>query len=307
MPGPNDVLSQLLGASWRGISIPTLMVSARGGHNVVAHKRVDRDGWRVENTGRNSYVFVVKVPFINTITPGPNESWGGALYPTVFTKVMKAIEDRSSGPFVHPIFGARNCKVADGYEIILDPDFRGGPTLSLTLFESVDDADASLSSTSVQSVAVSAAETLDAFFAALPGGPPNLGTGGLTLSAFLAGVFAIVNEVSLITSIGFDIAACIDALTIQEVIYRDQDGFSDAVERLISALHAQQLQRLQQDSPYAYYIVPKRSSVSTIANRVAAIAGKTSTANTVSTILQLNPQLAASPFVAAGTAVRYYG
>jgi len=307
MPGPPgpppvspDILAQLLGASFRGVSFPSLMFSTKGSHNVVIHKRVDRDGWRVENTGQNGNVHSFKIPCVNTIVPGLNETWiAGQLYPANHNRLIVALTDRTSGPFVHPHFGKRTCKVAE-WESTLDPDFRGGPTLMVTLFETVDDTgDAvALATTSISSLATAAALSLDATFAPLVP-PPDTGTpGGISLSDFLKSLGALADEWSLMK---MQWAASIDRVSYQlgvlEEKFGDSPGFSDQTERLISALHAIKANALATGAATSVYIVPQRATAAQVANRLG---------NTLSQIYQLNPQLARSPIVQPTTPVVYY-
>ncbi len=299
MAGQYDILSQLLEASWRDISFPTLMVQANGSHNVVPHKRVDRDGWRVENTGRNSLIFQFKVPFINSLTKGPNETWDQALYPDVYVKFLSAIEDRTTGVFIHPSYGSRKCKVESWAES-LDPDFRGGPTISVTLWETVDTGDAiALEDTSVIPIAASAAAELDGMAAVLDP-PPDFGTpGGITLSEFIRQLGAIADQWELAKQqMEGAIARVEKTMTNLASKYGYQPGFSDNTQRLLSALHAYKKEQLKQAKPVSVYVVRKAASVSAVANRVK---------NTPAQLLALNPALAKSPVVPALSPVRYYG
>jgi prophage DNA circulation protein len=293
-----DVLAQLLEASWRGISFPTTQVETDGSHNVVQHRRQDRDGWRVENTGRNSYVFRFRIPFINTIAHGDNETWD-VLYPVTYRRMLTALEDRTSGPFQHPDYGTRNCKVAT-YKTVLDPEFRGGPTMAVELYETVDDGDAiALDQTSTLAIAAEAAYDLDAEFLPLTP-PPDTGTpGGISLTDFIKSLGAIADEWDLFK---MQIAASINrvthALEVLEEKFGGEPGFSDKTERLISALHAYRQQGLQRARPVSLYIVPRRTTLAAIAQRLRS---------SVPDLIRLNPELAASLIVPAQTAVRYYG
>lgn len=293
-----DVLSQLLEASWRGIGVPTVMVGADGSHNIVLHKRVDRNGARVENTGRNSGVYTFKVPFVNTITPGPLETWAQPLFPGVYVRFLTALEDRSTGPFVHPIHGQRKCKAADWKEV-LDPDFRGGVVLQVQLIETVDDGDAvAIADTAVLSVAAAAAFTLDAGIATLHP-PPDTGLpAGMTIVGFIKSLGAIADQVDLARQqILGKIDALINALSVLKQKFIGDGGFSDATERLISALHAYKAEGLRADKATSVYIVPALSSLPAVARKLK---------NDVGDMLKLNPGLAASPFIPAQTPVVYY-
>lgn len=299
MAGKYDILSQLLEASWRGISFPTLMVRAQGGHNVVPHKRVDRDGWRVENTGRNSYAFNLKAPFINTLTRSPNETWPSQLYPDVYVKFITALEDRTTGDFVHPSYGFRKCKV-DTWSEELDPDFRGGPTITVSLLETVDSGEAiSVESTSVIPIAAAAAVDLDNFFYGLDPYPYTGTPDGMTLGEFIRVLGAISDQWELAKQqIEGSISRVIKAFDNLLAKYGNQPRFSDNTQRLISALHAYKNQALKQDKPISTYIPPKATTVPSLAK---------TTKNTTEQLLKLNPKLIKSPVVPANTIVRIYG
>ena len=298
--GNADVLSQLLGASWRDIGFPSLMFSAAYKHNVVRHQRVDRDGVRVENTGLDGGVHTFKIPCINTIRPAPNETWSVAppLYPVVYRQLLGAFADRTSGTFQHPDLGALNCKVAS-YESTLDPDFRGGPTLLVTLFETVDDGDsAALTSDSEQSIAVDAAQYLDVKILTLHPSPYTGTPGGISLSSFLKSLGSIADEWNLFKA---QWAAAIDRVSYQlgnlAEKFGDDPGFSDNTNRLISALHAIKQRALASARRTGIYVVPVRSMLPQIAVR---------TKSKLTDLLKLNPGLVRSPFVERDTRVRYY-
>lgn len=314
-PTSVDVLAQLQGSSFRGIGFPSLSFSAKYSHRLVRHARMDRDGERVENTGLSGGIHTFKIPCINTIEPGPNETWSQTpgLYPFTYRKLLTALSDRTSGPYINPDLGSRNCKVSD-FESTLDPDFRGGPTLVVTLVESTDD-DANavpLASTSTKSLALTAAAALDAAFLTLnppvdtgtPGGAPLgdwLSTILLALDVFELGVMQWDASISRVL---FSLSALQDAflsmpfdlLTLQFGLLGSGSLF-DNVDRLISALHALRAQALSTGANTSLYIVPRDCTVAQIAGRVG---------NTMEQLFQLNPALAKSFVVPSTTEVRYY-
>lgn len=295
-----DVLSQLQEASWRGISFPSLMFDVDGGHAIAVHKRVDRDGWRVENVGRNSYAFHFKACFVNSIARGARESWeSGALFPDTYLRFIEALEDRSSGSFVHPIYGERTCKVAT-YKDTIDPDFRGGPVVVVSLVETIDDGSAAAGITAANnlSIASAAAVELDATLGTLTP-PPNTGTpGGQSLTDFVKSLSAVTSQVDLFRQqmIG-KVNGVINAMTNLAGQFGAVPGFSDNTNRLISALHASASQAVSKDKATSVYIVPKVSTVSAVAQRLGS---------TIPDLLALNPTLAYSPTVRPNTVVYYY-
>ena len=124
-----DVLEQFLECSWRGISFPTQSVDTEITHDLAVHKKADRDGGNVEATGRNPTVYSVKAVFLNTIVPGPMETWSN-LFPDTYNLFIEAVEDRSTGDFVHPFHGSRRCKIVKMSESFAAQS-RGGPTVTV--------------------------------------------------------------------------------------------------------------------------------------------------------------------------------
>jgi len=293
-----DVLSQLLEASWRGIPFPIVSLETSGGHNIVPHLRVDRNGARVENTGRKSLTFSLRIPFINTIAKGPNETWKD-LYPITYRKMLTACEDRSTGDFVHPDYGLRKCKVAT-FSTTLEPDYRGGALLALQLFETVDDGDAiAIEDTTVIPIATAAARNLDAKLGNLSPSPfKNILGDGVGLTDFIKSLGAIGDQVALFgKKITGKINGLISALDGLKSSFGGDPGFSADTERLISSLHAYKLKVLRTEKSTSIYVVPRNATMSAIANKKK---------NSLKDLLNLNPSLAGRAFVPAQTAVVYY-
>ncbi|WP_437767186.1 DNA circularization N-terminal domain-containing protein [Sorangium sp. So ce281] len=292
-----DVLSQLLGASWRGISVPAILVTTKGGHGVVAHKRMDRDGWLIENTGRNSAMFSFKIPFVNTITRGPNETWS-ELYPKTYREFTAALEDRQPGTLVHPDYGERLCSTVD-WEVVLDPDFRGGPTVQVTWMETADEDKAFAGLSSDFAIAASSAVELDNIVGILPPAQkPNLdGFGSFT--EFVRSLQAVGDQIDLARS---KAVAKIDRVVsqvrrLEDTYGRVNVGFRDTSNRFISAMHSIQQSLATKSTDKGFYVIPKSTTVTSVALRFR---------NSVTEILSLNPLLAGSPVVSAHTAIRYY-
>jgi len=295
-----DVLSQLLEASWRGIPFPNLSVDTSGGHNIVPHLRVDRNGARIENTGRKSLVFSLAIPFINTIAKGPNETWKD-LYPITYRKMLTACEDRSTGDFIHPDYGLRKCKVGD-YKTSLNPDYRGGTILTLQLMETVDDGDAvALEDTAVIPIATVAARNLDAKLGNLSPSPfKNILGDGVGLTDFIKSLGAIGDQVALFgKKITGKINGVIGALDSLKSSFGGDAGFSADTDRLISSLHAYKIKVLRTEKATSIFVVkkPKGTTVSALANLKK---------NSVKDILNLNPSLAGKAIVPFNTPIVYY-
>lgn len=165
-----DILSTLQECSLRGISFPIVTIKEAFGHDTPQHKSVDRDGAFVENTGRNPFVFSIVAPFYaKTIARGKNETWDD-LYPARFELVRNACLDRTTAPFVHPLYGTFNVKVTE-WESSINADERGGQLVSLTVIETRDDGVESAFTPSIQSLARSTAIDLDSQLGTLSPSP----------------------------------------------------------------------------------------------------------------------------------------
>jgi prophage DNA circulation protein len=296
-PTSPDVLAQLQGTSWRGISFPSMSVDMKGGHNVVVHQFMDRNGARLENTGQKYNEFTLKIPFVNGLWTGDMEDWEDPLFPTVLLQFLTAVEDRSDGPLVHPTYGSRNCKALTWGET-LDPNFRGGVVLLVSFGETIADGDAAtLASTSTLTIATAAANTLDDSIMTLTP-PPDTGTGGISLSAFVSSIEAIGDEWNLLVmQVNAKIAQVINSLMGIAEAFGYVPGLSDATMRLVSALHAMRDKQLQQSKAVSYYVTPKYSTLPSLTTKL-----KTD----VSTLLKLNPSLARSALIPPQTIVTYY-
>jgi len=273
------------------------MVATKGGHRLVRHARVDRNGVRVENTGMEGYVFDLKIPLLNTIAPGLNETWQG-LYPTVYGKLLTALEDRSTGDFVHPVYGSRTCKVNEFTEA-LDPDFRGGTVLSVQLWETTDDGDAAtLSMPSASSIAVGAAFDLDAQYLPLVP-PPDTGTpDGMSLVDFIKWIGTFADRAELYQmQWEAKINKVINAIQTTKEKYDSIGGLADASDRLIAALHALKAQALVLPKPTSYHVTQRNTTLGALANELK---------NPVVALMALNAYLGKAAVVPALTAVRYY-
>lgn len=105
-----DILDQLLEVSWRDIAFPVEEVTVSIAQDHAKHSAWRTDGDNMEPTGRQSMVFTAKIPFKNTIKPGPNENWVyGKLYPDVYRAFLRAMADREKGIFCHPELGDIIC------------------------------------------------------------------------------------------------------------------------------------------------------------------------------------------------------
>ena len=188
-----DVLATLQECSFRGIPFPVTAIDESFGHDAPQHKSMDRDGAFVENTGRNPFVFGVVAPFIaRSLSRGQNETWDD-LYPTQFERFRAACLDRTTGDFVHPLYGTFKVKATD-WRSSMNADERGGQTVSVTFVETRDDADEPAFVASARTRATSVAVSLDAQLAALVP-PPVVYTETDDVDSFSAAVAQITRAV----------------------------------------------------------------------------------------------------------------
>ncbi|KYF87784.1 hypothetical protein BE20_24885 [Sorangium cellulosum] len=242
-------------------------------------------------------MFSLKIPFVNTITRGMNETWSD-LYPKTYRAFLTAIEDRQPGVLQHPSYGERNCNVAD-WEEVLDPDFRGGPTLQVTWIETVEDGKAFAGLASDFAIAASAAIDLDNIVGILPPAQkPDL-EGFESFSEFVRDLQAVGDQIDLARS---KAVAKIDRVIAQvrrleDTYGRVNAGFRDTSNRFISAMHSMQQSLATKSTDKGFYLVPRSTTVASVALRFR---------NSVPEILSLNPLLAGSLVVPGQTVVRFY-
>lgn len=156
-----DVLKTLQECSFRGVSFPAVTIDESFDHDLPQHKGVDHDGAFIENTGRNPFSFSLVAPmYAKSVARGQNESWDD-LYPTRYLLLRTACLDRSTGEFVHPLYGTFKVKIAS-WSSSLNADERGGQTVNITVLETRDDGETPAFTPSDSSVMRSTAVSLDA-------------------------------------------------------------------------------------------------------------------------------------------------
>jgi len=96
----DDVLVQLLECSFRDVAFPVASLLTEFQHSVVQHRRMDRNGAKLENTGRGPISYSIRAPFCNTIARGPMETWDN-LYPQINKAVLPNFEAPELKPQHH--------------------------------------------------------------------------------------------------------------------------------------------------------------------------------------------------------------
>ena len=107
----NDALSQLGPLSWRGIIAPYDSLKTSGGQTIVQHRKPDRDGARLEATGRNPYKVSATILFHNGIAWDKTVDPSRPLFPDQYLAFFAACADRTTGDLLHPVLGKMRAKV----------------------------------------------------------------------------------------------------------------------------------------------------------------------------------------------------
>ena len=114
MPFPiiEDALVKQQVLAFDGLSFPITTFSTDFSHDIAQHKRPDRDGARLENTGRNPIVLQVRGLFRNGLIFDISANTSDLLYPVVYKAVLQRCADGKTGDLVHPELGTLRMKCA---------------------------------------------------------------------------------------------------------------------------------------------------------------------------------------------------
>lgn len=306
----NQLFEALLGLSWRDIGIPYAEIATEVRQDLVIHKFADRNGAHVEGTGRHPLQFTARVPFLNGIDAGSNESWQRPLYPFVRDNLLRAVLQVGSGPLQHPELGTITCK-CEVMRWFLRAEVRSGVWAELVWIESDDtglELDANLSAPSPLAEMQASAADLDAYMTDLAPPLPSVANGGLPTftSSFEDDVFAVRGVVDTPTLLQKQYAGRLDNLIYQAsaLQYSMQQAKSAltwpvvaACERMKAACNDQKATQLTTGRRIGIFEVQKDSTLAQVATSIAA---------SVADIMLLNPAYLASPIVRKHTQVRYY-
>jgi prophage DNA circulation protein len=136
-----DQLSLLKECTYNGLAFPILDSGYSCSNRLIEHRYPGKDGARIENTGRNPFEFSIQACFVNTILPGPSESWiQGTLHPTVHDMFLKELLKKEYGIINHPQFGELPV-FPSRFSSTVVPDFRGGVIISVQFKETTLDDD----------------------------------------------------------------------------------------------------------------------------------------------------------------------
>lgn len=293
-----DEISQLLECSFRGISFPVESLDLDFTQDVIQHKRMDRNGAKLENTGLGALTFNIKAPFYNTIARGPNETWSD-LYPTQKNKMLDALQDRTTGDFIHPELGLRRCKAAN-LKTSLNANDRSGIVLNFSLIEDSEDLDAvEITANSNVAIAKRAAVNLDASLAKLKVDPGLSADGFKNFTDVVDKIQGKFDQIGLLQK---QVIGKIDRVIakinkLSDTVYDSTRQLGNSPDLLISSLLDIKKSVLVLSKPIGYFQTKAKTTVIQICNQFQS---------NVQDIITLNPQLASSPTIPAFTLIRYY-
>lgn len=318
-----DLFSQLLGMSWKGVSFPASTFDLKIRHDLAQHKYPDRDGANVEETGRAPLQFSARMPFCNGVSPGKAESFT-ELYPTQYRAFIAAASVGTTGILQHPEFGQITCKL-ESCDTVWDANLRDGVIVTATWIETIisDDETSFTTSASPIGLVLLSAQDLDAQvneieFAAAPstqasGGPqPAAPLLPAYTPDFAASMRAIAGAADQISILGAQGVGQIDAVAYRLGAIQDSVGNVFENNNQPSCLAWPILQTIQAMKSSLYdlkrtigttgrdislYVVPADSSLAAISSDIGT---------SIDDVIVLNRTLLASPVVLRGTSVRYY-
>jgi hypothetical protein len=305
----NDLFASLLELRWKSISLPCGSIKTRLRQDLVIHKFVDRDGAHIEGTGRAPLEITARVPMLNGLAKGPNEQWQSILYPYVRDNLLQACADKSSGTLQHPEIGALTCK-CQTMEWDLDAAIRSGVWVELSWIETDDtgvDLDNDLSIPSPAAGIQAAGKALDGQLAALPKGlfPQGLALPSVTFSNLVFAIRGVVDQTTLLQKkyAGQIDNALYNVQSLEDSVNRA--GNSNALnwpiiqscERMKAALYDQKAAQLAKARAQGLFTVAKDMTLAALAGAIPTDLGS---------LLTLNPRLAQTPLVPAGTIARFY-
>ena len=301
------LFSALLPLSFRGVEFPYLRLRTRFREDLAIHKFADRDGAHIEGMGRHPLEFTARIPFLNGLDAGQNETWQRPLYPLVRDNLLRAVLDKSSGPLQHPEFGKTfSCK-CQTMEWELEASVRSGVWVDIVWLESDDtgqELEDNLAGPSPLAGVQSAANDLTTYLGTIdpsiipqPYVPPlsfddmmNALRGVVDTPSLLAKQFGgrINNFIYECNALAASVNASASALNWPIL---------DACERGKDSCYSLQASQLTKGRPIALYTVQKDATVAAVATQIPAPIGD---------ILQLNPAYLGSPLITALSVVRYY-
>lgn len=285
-----NVISGLPEFTFRGLqAIPCASVETDGGHTQVArpYPYVDVEGH--DNTGRNARVFRVKLYFVNTVLPNA--------FPGFWNDWKDALADGSSGPCVHPLYGAMRARVlTDSTPLVAT--VRSGLVVDVTFTETRDDPTDTLESAPIdlEIAADVATEECSAVGIEYP-----TGEGDSSLTESIGAIEGAITSASMsVNGLVNQTLGKVNSMMDSVESLTDPESFPayDALATVYAGLLGigKRIERLSPRAT-AKLVTQHNDSLDAIATRVG---------NTDQDIMALNPALVRSPTVPKGTTVTYY-
>jgi DNA circularisation protein N-terminus len=155
---PDTIVGQYPPAKWEvpgasAITFPVMSLRESGGNRLVGHKRIYRDGERLDDTGNAATTYAFEVPFLNS--PNHEEGVDGLnQYPDNVNALIAACKIHETGTLTVPTIGPRRCR-AETWERVEQYDKVDMAMVRVTFREDSEDnaSSAAAVSPSAQSVA----------------------------------------------------------------------------------------------------------------------------------------------------------
>lgn len=305
----NSLFAGLLELSWKGISFPYAKLRTRFRQDLAIHKFADKDGARIEGTGRAPIEITARVPLLNGLDAGINETWQRPLYPFVRDQLILACSDKSTGLLQHPELGrSLTCKVQT-MEWELDAQVRSGVWVDFAWIETDDTGDSldqALGVPSPLANAQAAANDLDSNLSNIssivvpkPYVPP------ISFSDLVNQVRAVVDQT---TSLEKSAAGRIDnivyeanALTTSLNLAANASALNwpllQSAQRAKESAYDLKSSLLKKGKQVGYYTTQRDATLAAIACAIGC---------GVMDLISLNPAYAMAPLVAKGSVVSFY-
>lgn len=291
MPGKGDVLHRLPLLEWRGLSAPCQAAPLEGSHRQSQRVVAYIDGWGHDHTGRDGYRMDARLFFVETIKKDD--------FTVLLKQWLAAVEDGTSGKFVHPVRGPMRARVIR-WKLDVNAGNRGGAIMDVSWEETIDDFDAvsTLAAVNISPSALGAAAQAAAseYNVNYPDGQPET-----SLTEGIAAIDGAVTSLSL--SVTGKLNQVMGSITdmVDRVDDLDDHEAYPAWDNLVM-LWAQ----LEDTSERIESIVARPVGKRELQHPSTLDAFADATGNTIDEIMGLNLQHLNRPRLPAGTVLSYY-
>lgn len=305
---PTGLFASLLEYRWRGVGFPTESFGIELRQDLAIHKMTDRDGAYIEGTGRAPLQFTARIPFLNGLTTGQNETWnqhGVDLYPAQWRKFFTACADRSTGVLQHPELGPITCKL-ETCHTEWSSGVRSGVWVAAVWIETddsdIDQVAAALASPSPGGQVQASAVDLDTLGPNVVG--PPLPVFPFSFEELAFALRGVIDTPSLMAK---ELGGRIDNILYQAGMittalkFQDTSALNwpiyDATQKIQSAARDLKALQLTSGRSVSFYVVLVDQPLFSVSQNIPA---------PLDDLFTLNPQLIQRPVITAGTRVRYY-